>query len=76
MTAPTMESVPKLALGAADAAVALGVSERHLTGLAVDGKVPSLMVGQRRVFPVNVLNEWMRQHCAKWLVAEGQEGGS
>ena len=63
------EPVPRLALSAAETAKALGVCKRTVDGLAVEGKLPSVRVGQRRLFPVAALKEWLRDQV-------GEEGGA
>ena len=59
--------LPKLALTAAEAAEALGVSERHLTSLVSRDEVPHVRLGHRVVFPVEVLREFMRGKCLRFL---------
>jgi excisionase family DNA binding protein len=73
MIAPAASTVPRLALTAAEAAESLGVSERHLQALAVAGSVPSVMLGQRRVFPVGAWEDFLRRRCTQWLADEPQQ---
>jgi excisionase family DNA binding protein len=47
--------IEPLAVGLRDAARLLGVHYRHLQNLALAGKVPSAMIGRRRVFRVRAL---------------------
>ena len=47
----------RLALGIADAARALGISERHLR--AHLSEIPHVRIGGRLVFPVEVLKSWL-----------------
>ena len=60
-------SVPRLALRPAEAARALGLSERTLWTLADAGTVPSVRVGKLRLFPVAVLQ--------RWLIAQAGQAG-
>ena len=53
--------IPILALRSAEAALALGVSERHLWSLTNRGLVPSLKLGRAIVYPVDGLREWMAE---------------
>ena len=48
----------RLALTLAEAAKALGVSERHLRTILPE--IPHLHVGSRVVIPVDALREWLR----------------
>ena len=52
--------VPRLALRPAEAARALGLSERTLWTLADEGRIPSVRVGKLRLFPVEMLAAWLR----------------
>ena len=51
----------RLALSIAEAAQAIGVSERHLR--AVLPEIPHFRVGRRVVIPVEPLREWLRQRA-------------
>ena len=63
------ESV-RLALGAREAADSLDISEGSLMKLVRAGKVPHMRLGERVVFPVAVLQEWMRTECEQWLASD------
>lgn len=67
MIAPFHSDVPKLALTAAEAAEALGVSERHVTTLVARDELPHVRLGHRIVFPVDVLRDFMRGQCERFL---------
>lgn len=67
MIAPIPSDVPKLALTAAEAAEALGVSERHITALVARDEIPHLRLGHRVVFPLDVMREFMRGRCERFL---------
>lgn len=54
--------LPPLAVGLRDATRLLGVSERHLWKLAVSGAIPSVMIGNRRVFRLTSLEQWLKDH--------------
>lgn len=51
----------RLALGVADAARALGISERHLR--AHLSEIPHVRIGGRVVFPVEVLKSWLNKQA-------------
>lgn len=55
----TDSPVPRLALSIADAAVALGLSDRTVDELARAGELPSIRVGRRRLFVVRDLERWL-----------------
>lgn len=50
-----------LCVGKRDAAKLLGISERTLTTRSVDGEIPSFVVGGRRLYPIELLQEWIRR---------------
>ncbi len=54
-------SASPLCVGKRDAARLLGISERTLTSRSIDGEVPSFVVGGRRLYPVDLLQEWIRK---------------
>jgi len=62
--------VEPLALGAREAARALGVSERTVWALVKRGQIPSAMVGGRRLFPVASLRDWLKARETKSRGAE------
>lgn len=70
MIAQPRVNVPKLALTAAEAAEALGVSERHLTSLVSRDEVPHVRLGHRIVFPIDVLRDFMRGQCERFLAPQ------
>lgn len=53
------QNVAPLAVGLVDAARLISVSDRHLWGLADRGEIPSVMIGNRRVFRVATLDAWL-----------------
>jgi len=53
-----------LALRSPDAALALQVSERTLWQWTRDGIVPHARIGSIILYPVNVLNDWLRDQAA------------
>ena len=65
--------VPRLSLRAAEAAKALGISERSLWTLAAKGEVPFARLGSLRVFPVDVLRRWLARRAAAAADAAGAE---
>lgn len=67
MIASIPTDVPKLALTAAEAAEALGVSERHITALVGRDEIPHVRLGHRVVFPTEVLREFLRGKCERFL---------
>lgn len=62
--------VEPLALGAAAAAAAIGVSRRHWLALADSGRAPAgLRLGRRRLWPAEELRAWVAAGCpprARW----------
>lgn len=51
----------KLALSVTEAAEALSISRRSLYNLIKSDGFPVLELGGRRVIPVDLLQEWMRE---------------
>ena len=51
----------RLALTVAEAAAAVGVSERHLRSMIHE--IPHLHIGKRVVIPVGLLEEWLRKRA-------------
>ena len=47
----------RLAMSIADAAIALGVSRRHVEKLAKLGDIPSILLGRRRLVPLAALTK-------------------
>ncbi len=68
--APTDPFAGRLALSQAEAAQALGCSERHLHDLVKRGEIPVPRSGRRTLISVDVLRDWLRQPAA------GSEGGA
>lgn len=64
--------VPRLALDAAELALSTTLSKRTVDGLAAEGKIPSVRVGTRRLFPVALVEEWLRENAGQ-QVKEGSE---
>jgi len=58
MTAP-------MALRPREAARALGVSERWLWGKTKTGEIPCLKAGRCTLYPVAMLEEWLRTRAAR-----------
>ena len=58
MMRPEFDLSRRLALTVPEAAVAIGVSERHLRAMLPE--VPHCRVGGRVVIPVEPLREWLR----------------
>ena len=58
----------KLSLSAAEAAAALGISERALWTRTNSGEVPHVRIGSRILYPVRELEQW--------LAAQTQGGGA
>jgi excisionase family DNA binding protein len=73
MIAPIRSDVPKLALTAAEAAEALGVSERHITALVARDEIPHAYLGHRIIFPLEPLQEFLRSKCERFLPPGQQE---
>ena len=55
-----VEPVPRVTLSVAEAAKALGISDRTVTTLISEGKIPNVRVGKRRLIPVDGLREWAK----------------
>lgn len=62
--------VPRLALNSAELAEAVNLSKRTIDGLAAEGKLPSVRIGTRRLFPVVLVEEWLRANAGR-QVKEG-----
>ena len=67
-SASAAPQLPCLALRAAEAAKALGISERLLWSKTNAGEVPCIRIGRAVVYPVDCLREWLVQE------AEGGRG--
>ncbi len=64
---PVLE-IPKLSLTADEAALSLGVCKKTLVAHAKEMGIPFFSIGNRRLFPVHLLREWMSEQAK-------QEGG-
>ena len=51
--------VPRLALRAKEAAVAIGISERLLWSLTNSGEIPHRRIGRTIVYPIDALQEYL-----------------
>ena len=54
-----VEPVPRVALSIAEAAKALGLSDRTITSMVTKGEIPVVRIGKRRLIPVDGLREWV-----------------
>lgn len=61
-TSPEKTSLT-LALGALEMAEAVGVSQSQLEALARAGRFPNVMLGGRRVFPVDAARLFLSRHA-------------
>jgi excisionase family DNA binding protein len=66
--------IAPLALSLLEASRAMRISERHLQQLALDGEIPSVKIGRRRVFPADLLAEFLRRRATGGNV--GGAGGA
>ena len=60
---PKNISDPCLSLRPREAAAALGISERLLWSLTASGQIPHLKVGRAKLYPVNVLTDWLTRQA-------------
>jgi excisionase family DNA binding protein len=58
-----VEPVPRVTLSVAEAAKALGISDRTVTTLISEGKIPNVKVGGRRLIPVDALREFVKEQA-------------
>ena len=58
-------TISPLCVGKRDAARLLGISERTLTSRSMDGEIPSFVCGGRRLYPIDLLQEWIRKKVAE-----------
>lgn len=63
--ASTQDCTRKLTVSAKEAAVMLGISPRTLWGLTNASQVPHVKVGRRVLYPVEALEEWVRQRAER-----------
>lgn len=64
-TAEAIEpTAPRLALNAAEAAEALGISTRTLSTWTDEGIIPVVEIGGRLLYPVDVLRGWLAERAA------------
>lgn len=61
----TPAASPKLTLNCSEAAVMLGVSERHLWTQTKARRIPHVKIGKRVVYPVKELTAWLEDRAAK-----------
>lgn len=61
------ESPRALALRPREAARVLGISERLLWSLTNRGEIPHLKLGRATLYPVDQLQEWLRERAKKGL---------
>lgn len=66
--------VPRLALNKAEAARALGVSERQIEDMVASGQVPNVRIGRRVLLPVDGLRIWLANQLAAGM-AKGEADG-
>lgn len=67
ISAGDSESPPVLALRPREAARVLGISERLLWSLTNRGEIPHLKLGRATLYPVDQLQEWLRERAKKGL---------
>lgn len=59
-----------LAYSASQLAALLGVSEWTIYRKAKEGRIPSLLIGTRRVFPRAAVDAWLTEQAAASLAPE------
>lgn len=59
-----IEPVPRVTLSVAEAAKALGLSDRTITSMIAKGEIPVVRIGKRRLIPVDGLREWVASKTA------------
>lgn len=59
-----------LAYSAAQLAARLGVSEWTVYRQAKEGRIPSLLIGRRRVFPSAAVDTWLAEQAAASIAPE------
>jgi excisionase family DNA binding protein len=57
------EEVQHIALDEQEAARRLSVSAPHLANLRKDGRVPYFTIGNRVLYPVRELQQWVSNNC-------------
>jgi len=55
----TESTVPRLALSVEETAASLSVSERTIKNWTRDGQIPFVRLGERILYPVDLLREWL-----------------
>jgi predicted DNA-binding transcriptional regulator AlpA len=55
------ESVPRLALRAKDAAIALGIGARLLWSMTNRNEIPHIRLGKAVLYPVDALRTWLSE---------------
>jgi excisionase family DNA binding protein len=64
-------TIAPIAVSIAEAATALGISERHARNLAHDGEIPTIALGGRAVVPVRWLEERVDEALRTWAARQG-----
>lgn len=59
--ARTVEEVPRLALRARDAALALGIGARLLWSMTNRNEIPHIRLGKAVLYPVDALRTWLSE---------------
>lgn len=65
-------SLAPIAVSIAEAAKAMGISDRHARNLAHAGEIPTIQLGGRAVVPVR----WLEAQAEKAIAAAEQQQGS
>jgi len=68
-------TVPRLALRAKDAALALGISERQLWQKTDEGEIPFVKIGGCKVYPVEALRQYLAELLAKHAASPSAPNG-
>lgn len=64
----------KLFLSVNEVSELTGLGRSKILELAYAGKIPSVLVGRRRLFPGEVLREWARDLVARQVVQQAENG--
>lgn len=59
------DRVPRLALRPAEAADAIGISERTLRSWLRERQIPHVRIGNLTLFPIDALRGWLAAEAAK-----------
>lgn len=65
----------RLSLRPAEAAEAIGISERKLAQLMAEGRIPVVRLDRTVILPVAALEQWLAEQVAL-VQADDQEGGA